>query len=188
MRPGSLESLSRRKRRRIAAAASRAFSATTLSSFFFPSTNACIGHIYPGLFSCRMDTEGEEERRARGRSGRARAHWWQRETRKAFVADLRARRRARAETRNIMGHVFGRAALMTPFRGALDAPHCPCKLFHAASTTASFSPHCEPAHVLHSRGLRALRVSLDFLVISRCARSARIIGVARDCPRGLSAR
>lgn len=33
--------------------------------------------------------------------------------------------RARAEARNIMGHVFGRAALMTRFRGALDAALSP---------------------------------------------------------------
>lgn len=74
--------------------------------------------------------------------------------------------RARAEARNIMGHVFGRAALMTRFREALDAALSPQTLLCRLRLRGRFRRIVKPGTCLHSRGLGSPFLSIFSLYLT----------------------
>lgn len=164
---GSLESLNRRKWRRIAAATLCA-RRNNPSVFFFPHKRMCIKCIYTGLFHVEGISR-ERKKEEQGAETEGRAHWWRCETRKAFVAGLRA---AASKGRNTeyngarvrpsrTNDTISRSSRCT----ALSQQTLSCRLHHCVIFAALWA-------CLHSRGLGAHCVSLDFLVISRYSRSA----------------
>lgn len=73
-----------------------------------------------------------------------------------------------------MGHVFGRAALMTRFRGALDAALSPQTLLHRLQAVF-VALKAWLAHVCYSRGETRFFVSLDvprYMLAGNNSRSA----------------
>lgn len=92
--------------------------------------------------------------RGGARGARRRGWWWYQKQGRPLSAP------ARAEMRNIMGHVFGRAALMTRFRrGSLDA----------ALSPQTLSCRLHLLHLLHLRRFRRIVQSPVYVCV--CLRS-----------------